>query len=88
MSIGNDIADVMAFHIGRIIHQAGRCIECDACVRACPMDIDLRPFTNLIAKDIEELFDYIPGHSLEENPPLLVFDENDDGLVTEPNEQD
>jgi ferredoxin len=78
VGIGNRLPDVMLFHIGRIMHQAGRCVECDSCVRACPMDIDLRTFTNVMARDIEEMFDYIPGPSTEEVSPLLTFKEDDD----------
>jgi ferredoxin len=83
--IGNSLSDVMLFHIGRIMHQAGRCVECDSCVRACPMDIDLRTFTNVMTRDIEEMFDYIPGPSTEEVSPLLTFKEDDDqSFITEP----
>jgi formate dehydrogenase subunit beta len=85
VGIGNDLSDVKAFHIGRIMHQAGRCVECDSCVRACPMDIDLRTFTNIMARDIEAMFDYAPGMSLEEVSPLLTFAEDDDqSFISEP----
>ena len=40
-----NLSDTMIFHLTRIFHQAGRCVECDACYRACPMGIDLRTFT-------------------------------------------
>ena len=79
----------MMFHIGRIIHQAGRCVECDACVRACPMDIDLRSFTNAVVKDVEDLFGYVPGETMDEVPPLLAFSEDDDqSFVTDLHKQD
>jgi ferredoxin len=83
--IGNRLSDVMLFHIGRIMHQAGRCVECDSCLRACPMGIDLRTFTNVMARDIETMFGYIPGPSTEEISPLLTFKENDDqSFIMEP----
>lgn len=78
VGIGNRLSDVMSFHIGRIMHQAGRCVECDSCVQVCPMDIDLRTFTNVMARDIKEMFNYIPGPSIEEVSPLLTFKEDDD----------
>ena len=74
---GDDITDVMIYHIGRIFHQAGRCVECDACVRACPMGIDLRMFTRKLCMDVKELFGYVPGLSLEDLPPLLCFKQDD-----------
>jgi len=81
---GNDMTDIMLYHIGRIFHQAGRCVECDACVRACPMGIDLRTFTQKLAEDVKELFDYVPGLS-EEKPPLCAFEQEDSqDFITEP----
>jgi len=84
---GDDPSDVMLYHIGRIFHQAGRCVACGACVRACPMNIDLRTFTQKLVKDIEELFDHEPGMSAEEPPPLCVFKADDsESFITEPQE--
>ena len=78
-------SDLMAFHIGRIMHQAGRCVECDACVRACPMDIDLRVFTQKLPKDVEELYSFVAGVSSDGLPALLTFTENDDeSFISEP----
>jgi len=85
MGAGDDLSDVMLYHIGRIFHQAGRCVECDACVRACPMGIDLRLFTRKLSKDVKELFDYVPGLSAEDLPPLCTFKEDDSqSFITEP----
>jgi len=82
---GNDISDIMFYQIGRIFHQAGRCVDCGACVRACPVNIDLRIFTSKLVKDVKELFDYEAGLSLEEVPPLANFKPEDtQGFITEP----
>jgi ferredoxin len=79
------ISNTMLYHIGRIFHQAGRCVGCDACVRACPMHIDLRLFTGILAKDAEQLFQYIPGLSGTSAPLLSAFMEKDDeSFITEP----
>ncbi len=81
----DELSNVMIYHIGRIFHQAGRCVECDACVHACPMDIDLRLFTQKLVKDVKELFDYVPGLSVEELPPLWTFKQDDSqSFITEP----
>ncbi len=74
---GDDPSDLMAFHMGRILHQAGRCVECDACVRACPMGIDLRFFTQKVVKDAEDMFDFSAGVSADP-PPLTTFNDHDD----------
>jgi ferredoxin len=85
IGVTTELTDTMIFHIVRIFHQAGRCVECDACVRACPMGIDLRPFTKKIAADVRELFGFTPGFDLETPPPLVTFREDDQqGFVTEP----
>ncbi|MFH1709196.1 MAG: Coenzyme F420 hydrogenase/dehydrogenase, beta subunit C-terminal domain [Planctomycetota bacterium] len=88
VGIGNGIEDVMFFHIGRILHQAGRCVECDACSRACPMGIDLRTFTSVMGRDIEALYGYAPGTSMQEVQPLLAYDiDEDQGYTTEPRDR-
>ena len=73
----NNLSDIIFFHLGRIFHQAGRCTDCGACVRACPMNIDLRQFTQKITKDGETLFDYEAGLDIDVKPPFTTFKEDD-----------
>jgi len=85
IGVTTDISDTMIFHLTRIFHQAGRCVECDACYRACPMDIDLRTFTKKIGKDVEELFEFFPDFNLETTPPISTFRvEDSESFITEP----
>ena len=77
LGISDNISDIMLYHIGRIFHQAGRCVDCGACVKACPMGIDLRIFTYKLVKDVAELFDFSAGTSIKESPPLSTFKEED-----------
>lgn len=85
IGVGTDPSDTMFFQIIRIFHQAGRCVECDACYRACPMGIDLRLYTKKIVKDVEEAFGYLPGFDPEKAPPLTTFSEKDtDDFITDP----
>jgi formate dehydrogenase subunit beta len=82
------LSDTMVYHIGRMFHQAGRCVECDACVNACPMGIDLRLFTQKVAADAFELFGCIPGVSGDDVPPLQTFKQDDsECFITDPEEQ-
>ncbi|MHC4890713.1 MAG: 4Fe-4S binding protein [Planctomycetota bacterium] len=82
---GGELRDVISFHLGRIFHQAGRCVDCGACVRACPMGVDLRTFTYKVVEDANELFDYTAGLDLEQTPPLIEFSASDsDNFITEP----
>jgi len=85
VSAGDDLSEKMVFHIGRVFHQAGRCVECDACVRACPVGIDIRTFTQKVAQDVKEMFDYCPGFSPEVSPPLCAYRLDDrQEFITEP----
>jgi formate dehydrogenase subunit beta len=85
ISVTNDLSDLMFYHTVRIFHQAGRCVDCGACVRACPMDIDLRIFTRMLVDEVKERFDYEPGLSADELPPLAAFKiEDKQEFMTEP----
>jgi len=72
-----DISDTIAFHIIRALHTTGRCVDCGACVRACPNGIDLRMLTKKIEKDVKELFGAEAGLSLGEKAALASYLEND-----------
>jgi ferredoxin len=70
-------SDVMAFHLVRLYHVAGRCLDCGACARACSMHIDLRTLGRKLEKDVRELFDYESGVDLESAPLLGTFRSDD-----------
>jgi formate dehydrogenase subunit beta len=72
-----DPTDTALFHLVRALHTAGRCVDCGACVRACPMGIDLRLLNRKLAKDIEELFEYRAGEDLIDLPPLATYRTDD-----------
>jgi ferredoxin len=85
LGAGDNVENVMFFHLGRMIHQAGRCVDCGACVRACPMGVDLRPFTHKLVRDAKDLFGFEAGLDLETPPPLTVFrPEDSEEFITEP----
>lgn len=65
-------SDNVFFQAVRAYHLAGRCVDCGACDRACPMGIDLRTLTHRMVKDVREVYDYDAGVSLEEKPPLAA----------------
>ncbi len=73
----NDLTDTMIYHIVRAFHVAGRCVDCGACSRACPMDIDLRELVKKTEKIMKERYNYEAGLSLEEIPPLGEFKTDD-----------
>jgi formate dehydrogenase subunit beta len=73
----NDPTDTMTFHLLRAYHCAGRCTDCGACERVCPVGISMRQFTKKLNKDAEELYSWEAGLSLDERPPLDVYQPND-----------
>jgi ferredoxin len=72
-----EISDTFLFHLIRAIHLAGRCVECGACSRACPMGIDLMALNRKLIRDVEEWYDYVPGMDLEAPPLMATFSPND-----------
>ncbi len=72
-----NLSDTFSFHLIRALHMTGRCVDCGACVRACPNNIDLRTLTKKIEKDVKEMFNSEAGLSIDENAPLASFNEND-----------
>jgi formate dehydrogenase (coenzyme F420) beta subunit len=72
-----DPTDVRTFHYLRAFHCAGRCTDCGACERACPVGIKVRQFTKKLEKDILELYKFEAGMVLEGRPPLDVFRPDD-----------
>ncbi|RZB34382.1 MAG: hypothetical protein SRB1_00150 [Desulfobacteraceae bacterium Eth-SRB1] len=72
-----DSVDIKTFHLLRAFHCAGRCTDCGACERACPMGINVRLFTKKLEKDCLELYGWEAGLSLKERPPLDTYRPDD-----------
>ena len=66
-------SDTLIFHMIRTLHTAGRCVDCGACSRACPMNVELRILNKKTEKDVKELYGYEVGSNLEELPPMATF---------------
>ena len=70
-------SDTLIFHIMRAMHTTGRCVDCGACSRACPMNVDIRQLTKKAEKNIKESYDHEVGISVDEPPPLAAFKPDD-----------
>lgn len=66
-------AGLQGWQIGRAYHLTGRCVDCGACERACPMEIDLVYLNGKLNKDVRELYGFETGLVVGELPPLAVF---------------
>jgi len=65
--------DTILFHLGRMTHMATSCVACGMCEDACPMDIPVAQVFKTVGADLQELFEYLPGRSLQEELPLTTY---------------
>ncbi len=68
-----DANDVRTFHFLRAYHCAGRCTDCGACERSCPVGINMRVFTKKLEKDCLEIYGWEAGLNPDVRPPLDVY---------------
>ena len=81
----SSLSDVMFFHLGRMFHTVGRCVDCGACARACPMGVDLRSFQKKLVEAGKDRCGHKPGFYLEEVAHLATFSlEDRQEFITEP----
>ena len=72
-----DISDIIAFHLVRAMHLAGRCVACGACSSVCPMGIDLNFITRKLEKIVKERFNFTSGIDPKRMPPMMDFSLDD-----------
>jgi len=72
-----DATDVKTFHFLRAYHCAGRCTDCGACERACPVGINMRVLTKKLEKDCLDNFGWEAGLTPDQRPPLDTFKTDD-----------
>ncbi|MDP3285529.1 MAG: 4Fe-4S dicluster domain-containing protein [Desulfobacterales bacterium] len=74
-----DEIDIRTFHFLRAYHCAGRCTDCGACERACPVGIKVRQFTSKLNRDCLDMFGWEAGVLPDQRPPLDTFKPGDPG---------
>ena len=75
-----DVCEKWFFQMIHAMHTAGRCTECGACERACPMDIPVLLLKKKMAQIVGELFDYKAGIDQTAIPPLLTFQSEEEHI--------
>ena len=66
-----------AWHITRAFHQTGRCVDCGACERACPMDIKMTYLTDKLNQDMQVKYGFVAGMDIETQAPFATFSLDD-----------
>jgi len=69
--------DTLFYHVTRIAHMSLACVGCGQCSNACPNDISLMELFRTLSHRTQKAFDYEAGRSLDENPPLSEFFEEE-----------
>jgi coenzyme F420-reducing hydrogenase delta subunit/ferredoxin len=73
VGLGIEINEKRTFHLGRAYHLAGRCVGCNACEQACPMDIPISLLNQKLAAEIEKAFDYRAGSTIAPSPIITIL---------------
>jgi len=79
--------DVLLFHITRMNHMVLSCVGCGQCTAACPNDLPVAELFSAFGERARAIFDYHPGLSYDDPPPLSTFREDELEAVTEPTEK-
>jgi len=69
--------DTLLFHLTRLNHMVSSCVNCGQCSSACPNGLPVLELFQYIGKDVQDLFEYLPGQDPAEEPPVLTFKENE-----------
>jgi formate dehydrogenase subunit beta len=69
--------DTVFYHLTRAAHMSTACVGCGQCSNACPNDIPVMELFRTVAQRTQQAFDYEAGRSIQEEPPLAVFQEKE-----------
>ena len=64
--------ETLLYHLTRLNHMVASCVGCGLCESACPSKIPLTTIFRAVGDGVQEMLDYVPGRSLEDELPLLV----------------
>jgi formate dehydrogenase subunit beta len=70
-------ADTMLFHLTRLNHMVLSCVGCGMCTSGCPAELPVGRVFRAIGQQVQQVFEYEPGRSVEEPLPLITFREDE-----------
>ena len=73
VGLGIGMNEKRTFHLGRAYHLAGRCVGCNFCEQACPMDIPISLLNQKLAGEIEKAFGFRAGLAVASSPIMTVL---------------
>lgn len=77
-------ADMLLFHITRMAHMGHSCVQCGVCEEGCPMGVPVFRLFKAASAKVQDLFQYVPGRSIEEEIPIGTFREEELENMQEP----
>jgi len=69
--------DTLLFHLGRMNHMATSCLACGVCEDACPAMVPVGRMFAMAGRQVQGVFNYTPGASLEDPLPYLEYQEEE-----------
>ncbi|WP_461208657.1 4Fe-4S dicluster domain-containing protein [Desulfocurvus sp. DL9XJH121] len=69
--------DTVFFHLTRLAHMSTSCVGCGQCSNACPNHVPVMELFRSVGHKTQRAFDYVPGLSPDDAPPMTVFREDE-----------
>jgi coenzyme F420-reducing hydrogenase delta subunit/ferredoxin len=73
VGLGIGLDEKRTFHLGRAYHLAGRCVGCNECERACPVELPISLLNQKLAEEIEKAFGTRAGLTVAPSPIVTVL---------------
>ncbi len=69
--------DTLLYHITRMNHMVISCVGCGQCTSSCPNKIPIAKYFKAVGFQVQKVFDYQSGRSIDEEIPQSTFKEDE-----------